>query len=288
MADAPRFATELPSVNYLLIGHLSEDATPEGPTLGGTVAYAGLTAHALGRKVGLVTAAADSLDLEQVQALTVWRKSVPASTSFENRYTPGGRVQTLRSRATDLELADVPERWRAAQIVHLAPIACEIPTDLAGAFSESFVGITPQGSMRTWDSTGRVRLRSWEAVGDLLPVADAVVLSIEDLGMERSAAEAMAARCKTLVVTEGPRGATVYHAQRSELVPATPAPEVDPTGAGDIFAAVFFVRFQATGDPWEAAGLANQIAAKSVSRPGLSGAPTPAEARAVLQAAGDR
>jgi sugar/nucleoside kinase (ribokinase family) len=231
-----------------------------------------------------VTAAADSLDLELVQALTVWRKSAPASTSFENRYTPSGRVQTLRSRATDLELADVPENWRAAKIVHLAPIACEIPSDLAQAFPDSFVGVTPQGSMRIWDSTGRVTLQSWEAVHDLLHVAAAVVLSIEDLGMDGSAAAAMATHCKTLVVTEGPRGATVYHAQRAELVPATPAREVDPTGAGDIFAAVFFVRFQATGNPWEAAGLANLIAAGSVSKPGLAGTPTPAEARAALSA----
>jgi len=235
-----------------------------------------------------VTSAADSLGLEPVQALTVWRKDAPSSTSFENRYTPRGRVQTLRSRATDLELADVPESWRTADIVHLAPIACEIPTDLAGAFPESFVGVTPQGSMRTWDSTGRVKLQSWQAVGDLLRLADAVVLSIEDLGMDRKAAETMASHCKTLVVTEGPLGATVYHSQRVELVPTTPAQEVDPTGAGDIFAAVFFIRLHATGDPWASVRLANQIAGRSVSRPGLAGTPTPAEARAALEAAGDR
>jgi len=235
-----------------------------------------------------VTAAADSLNLEPVQALAVWRKDAPASTSFENRYTPSGRVQTLRSRATVLELADVPESWRTADIVHLAPIACEIPTELAGAFPESFVGVTPQGSMRVWDATGRVGLQSWEAVRDLLQVADAVVLSIEDLGMDRTAAEAMAVRCKTLVVTEGPLGATVHHSGRTELVPATPVRELDPTGAGDIFAAAFFVRFQATGDPFEAAGLANLIAAGSVAKPGLAGTPTPAEARAALSAMGNR
>ena len=235
-----------------------------------------------------MTAAAESLNLEPVQALTVWRKSTPASTSFENRYTPTGRIQSLRSRAGDLKLADVPRSWRGAEIVHLAPIACEIPSDLARAFSDSFVGVTPQGSMRIWDSAGRVTLQSWEAVHDLLHVAAAVVLSIEDLGMDRRAAEAMAGHCKTLVVTEGPLGATVHHSGRAELVPATPVREVDPTGAGDIFAAVFFIRFHETGDPWASARMANQIAGRSVSKPGLTGAPTPAEARAALQAIGKR
>ncbi|MGH2621125.1 MAG: PfkB family carbohydrate kinase [Anaerolineales bacterium] len=235
-----------------------------------------------------MTSAADSLDLALLRQLTVLRKSASVSTSFENQYPPGGRVQTLRTRAVDLELADVPESWRSAEIVHLAPIAGEVHPDLARAFPQSFVGVTPQGSMRTWDSTGRVSLRSWETIRDLIEEADAVVLSIEDLQLDRSAAASMATHCKILVVTEGAQGATLYERDRTRPVPTTPAREVDPTGAGDVFAAVFFIRLHESGDPWESAVLANQIAAKSVSRPGLAGAPTPTEARAVLKAIGNR
>ena len=42
----------LEPVDYLVIGHLSCDITPEGPRLGGTAAYAALTSHALGLRVG--------------------------------------------------------------------------------------------------------------------------------------------------------------------------------------------------------------------------------------------
>ena len=38
----------LEPVDYLIIGNLSCDITPEGPRLGGTAAYAALTGHALG------------------------------------------------------------------------------------------------------------------------------------------------------------------------------------------------------------------------------------------------
>ena len=233
-----------------------------------------------------MTSAADSMDLARLRQLTVVRKSAPVSTSFENQYGPGGRLQTLLTRAVDLELSDLPTIWRSADIVHLAPIACEIPSDLAGAFSDSFVGVTPQGSMRIWDSAGRVTLQSWEAVHDLLHVAAAVVLSIEDLGMDRSAAAAMAAHCKSLVVTEGAQGATLYDQGRVRTVPGLAAREVDPTGAGDVFAAVFFIHLHESGDPWESAVLANQIAAGSVARPGLAGAPSPSEAWAAFQAIG--
>ena len=53
--------------------------------------------------------------------------------------------------------------------------------------------------------------------------------------------------------------------------------EVDATGAGDIFAAAFFVRLYTTRDPWEAARFATQVSARSVTRPGLFGIPTGAE-----------
>ena len=55
---------------------------------------------------------------------------------------------------------------------------------------------------------------------------------------------------------------------------------LDPTGAGDVYAAAFFVRLRETRDPYEAGRFATQLAAVSVTRPGLAGAPTPAEAAA--------
>jgi sugar/nucleoside kinase (ribokinase family) len=59
--------------------------------------------------------------------------------------------------------------------------------------------------------------------------------------------------------------------------PAQEVTEVDPTGAGDIFAAAFFYRLYTTRDPWEAARFATQLATISVTRPGLRGVPTPEE-----------
>jgi len=52
---------------------------------------------------------------------------------------------------------------------------------------------------------------------------------------------------------------------------------VDATGAGDIFAAAFFVRLLATRDPWEATRFATLVASGSVTRIGLDGIPTPSE-----------
>ena len=58
--------------------------------------------------------------------------------------------------------------------------------------------------------------------------------------------------------------------------------EVDPVGAGDIFAAAFFSRLYTTRDPWEAGRFATHLAAFSVTRRGLEGIPTPDEVQTCL------
>ena len=92
----------------------------------------------------------------------------------------------------------------------------------------------------------------------------------------------MMSSIRALAVTEGPAGARVYW--NGELRHFNPPKEkvVDETGAGDIFATAFFVRFHSTHDLWEAARFATLLAANSVTRPGLKGIPTPAEVQAYL------
>ena len=71
-------------VDYLVIGHVAHDLTPEGPRLGGTVAYSALTARALGLRVGVVTAAGRETSLEALNGIPVISIESPQSTTFEN------------------------------------------------------------------------------------------------------------------------------------------------------------------------------------------------------------
>jgi len=279
-------APTLPAIDYLLIGHLSEDRTPDGITLGGTVCYSGLTAHALGHSVGLITAASEQVDLRPLDDLTLVVKPSPQSTSFENIYTAEGRIQTIFSQAVDLVRKDIPPEWMDAGIVHAAPLIGEFASDLLRSFQSSFIGLTPQGLMREWDSTGRVSAIPWKAASEFIQAADAVVVSIEDLNMDEQAAEAMASQCPVMVLTYGPGGARVWAEGEMRSLPAPPANELDATGAGDIFAPVFFSRFHASGDPWHAAETAIRLATASVTRFGIASAPTPEEVRDALRREG--
>lgn len=276
----------LPSVDYLLIGHLSEDRTPKGITLGGTVCYSGLTAHALGHSVGLITAASESVDLEPLRDLSVVVKPSPQSTSFENIYNSEGRTQTIDSQAANLTPEDIPPEWPEVELVHIAPLITEFDREILRPFQNSFIGLTPQGLMRKWDSTGRISALPWHVAGEFIRVADAVVVSIADLNMDEEAAEVMASQCRVMVLTDGPGGARVWVEGEMRSIPAPPVQALDATGAGDIFAAAFFSRLHTLGDPWVATETAIHLATASVTRSGISGTPTSDEIQDALRREG--
>jgi len=261
--------------DYLVLGHLTLDQTSSGPVLGGTCAYAALTALAHGLRTAIVTSARDDLDLSPLAEIRLARLPSDETTMFRNRHDGRARRQHLLARAGDLDTAAIPSDWRAARIVHLAPVAGEVPPALASHFPESeLIGVTPQGWMRRWDPSGRVGFASWDHAGAALAQAGAVVVSLEDLAGDEAQVESLATVCRLLAATEGALGARVYWNGDVRRFAAPAVDQLDPTGAGDIFAASFFIRLHQTRDPWEAARYANVLAARSVTRQGIAGVPS--------------
>lgn len=270
----------LQPVDYVVVGHLAVDITSTGLRLGGTAAYSSLTAQALGLRAGIVSAFGAEAPLEALRGIQI--ASIPSqhSTTFENVSTPEGRKQILHRRAAELSYEQIPALWRTASILHVGPIAQEVVPELSAHVSAHLIGLTPQGWMRTWDEDGHVRPCAWKESGNVLSHAGAVVISREDVGGDEEQIEFFAHQTRVLVVTEGAAGARLFWNGDQRRFRAPQVEENDATGAGDIFAAAFFIRLQATRDPWEAARFATLLAAFSVTRPGLEGIPTQAEIRA--------
>ena len=266
-----------PSVDYLLVGHVTRDLQPDGGMrLGGTVAYAGRTAAALGRSVGIVTSAGPEVDLSPLEACaTMIRHPAPQTTAFENVYTEEGeRSQFAYALARPLGVADLPAAWQDVPLVHIGPIMDECDPGLVEHFAgRAFVGLTPQGWMRTRDSEGRVRSQRWATAERLLPLASAVVLSLEDVGGDWGVIQSFARQTAILVVTRGWLGGALFLDGMAHTFPAFAAEEIDATGAGDIFAAAFFVALTREAPPHKAVAFAACVAADSVRRAGLASAP---------------
>lgn len=264
----------LEPVDYLLVGHLTIDITPDGPRLGGTAAYAGLTARMLGLRVGIVTSWGGELPLGQMAMIPIINLTADQSTSFENIATPEGRMQFIYRVAHRLDLNLIPDLWLNAPIVHLGPVAQEVEPTLVRHFPSSLIGVTAQGWLRSWGDNGRVIVTEWPEANFVLSQSGAAVISSEDVGEDDARIEELASSCRVLAVTEHAEGVRVYWNGDVRRFKPPEVNEVDSTGAGDIFAAAFFFRLYTTRDPWEAARFATQVSAISVTRPGLDGVPT--------------
>ncbi len=266
-------------VDYLVIGHFSKDLVPEGSRIGGTAAYAALTARALGLRVGIVSSFNEKdISLEVFADIPIVSSSSKKTTTFSNLETSAGREQILHEYAAAIDFEQIPEIWRRAAIIHLAPIALEMKSQLPQGFSPALLGLTPQGWLREWDEEGRVMPREWSEAEASLNQASATVLSIEDVDDDEELIETFSLASRVLALTEGSEGARLYWNHDLRRFPAYQNGGVtDTTGAGDIFAAAFFIRLYNTRDPWEAARFANCLASKSVTRQGLESIPTKEE-----------
>jgi sugar/nucleoside kinase (ribokinase family) len=174
--------------------------------------------------------------------------------------------------------------------VLLGPLVNEIGTDVPELFhEETLVAAVPQGWMREWDATGRVHAKPWTTAAEILPHLNVLVLSLEDIDYDLDRLTPWFEHISLIVLTEYRDGSTIYRRSADGQISVTPIPprpahEVDPTGAGDVFATAFVIRYQETGDPVEAARFANVTASFSVEHVGVSGMPSREQVLAYMAA----
>ena len=269
-----------PGTDLLAIGHVARDEFPDGTwRLGGSAFYAAAAAARLGLAVSLVTRVGprEREDLERACAdLGIGLHALPSvtTTTFALRWDENGRrILRLRARARGISAADLPVGAPAARATLFGSIAHELAADLmAGGLGVRV--LAAQGHLRAWDADGTVRPAAWPEALSRIAGMTAVVLSEEDAAdPERLASEW--SRYAPVVVTLADRGARLYEDGRTALVPAfPPARVVDPTGAGDAFAAGLTVALAEGGDLVAAVRFGNAVASFCVEGRGTDGLAT--------------
>jgi 1D-myo-inositol 3-kinase len=257
--------------DFVAIGHVTLDRFGESTRPGGSALYAAVTAHRLGLSVGLLTSHGDDFPLEVIPS-KIEVISVPAAdtTLFEHRHEPGGRVSHVRAVASPLTPDDVPDDWRDAALSLLAPVIDEVDPLIATLFTDGAVGAAAQGWMRHVQPDGLVVPRVWLSPEPLLQSVQALFLSREDIRGQEAAVVEWFQRMPVGVLTADRAGALLFvNGERYEVLPR-PASELDPTGAGDVFAATFLVQYQRDGDPWLAAAAAACAGSLAVEGEGWS------------------
>jgi sugar/nucleoside kinase (ribokinase family) len=276
--------------DFLSIGVLTYDVTPEPGNPhgrirpGGAAAFSAVCAQALGLKAAVIASAAADYPVEEIlPGIDVHIVESDFTTFFQNVYGQDSmRSQVLGARSSSITRSDIPEAWLETPIVFFGPLVREIPPNAQSWFPHASVGAAVQGWLRIWDDYGRVS----EASGPPAYIGSGYRLlagSISEFH-ERDAQE-MARwgnSTEVLGVTDGAHGSRIYVDGVSSVIPVSDANELDPTGAGDIWAASCLIRLVETGDPVEAARFANAAASISVEQEGLAGAPLRSEVEARL------
>jgi 1D-myo-inositol 3-kinase len=271
--------------DFVAVGHVTIDRFGEVSRPGGAALYAAITAQRLGLSAAMLTSHGTDFPLDDVPSrIEVVGLPAPATTTFEHREAKGGRLLRARSAARPLTVDDLPEDWRSAPLALLAPVVQEVDPLLAGSFPDAAVGAEVQGWLRARDGEGTITPASWVTPNATLARLQAIFVSRHDvLGQEGQVTE-WVQRVPLAVVTAGAAGAVVYvNGDRYEVRPRR-AREVDPTGAGDVFAATFLIHYDRHGDAWEAAEAATCAASLSVEGEGWSTVPDAPTLAAALEA----
>jgi hypothetical protein len=216
-------------------------------------------------------APASAPELAELAALPAERVVVLPSetiTTFALEYSCEERALWLQARARPLAASDVPPRWRQPDVVFMGSVAGECDEALVDAFPESFVCGCLQGWLRA-PELGPVHARELPRTGAVPRSLRALTLSLSDHPRARVIAEWLAARGVVTALTDGRRGVSVYTSSERFELPAAPAREVDPTGAGDVFSLVFGMSLWAGHAPRATATRAALAAARVVEGPGL-------------------
>jgi 1D-myo-inositol 3-kinase len=281
--------------DYTTIGHVTVDVLDDGSRrAGGTAFYSALQAARLGLRALIVTRGVPG----EIEALLAPHRGelaltvMPAAQTTTLRTLGSGseRGQRVLAWAGPILTEELPPLDTA--ILHLAPVARETPGGWPGRVRPRagtppreavpsrervpFVGLTPQGLVRDWSAPGGeiVRVPPTGAAADAADAVagecDAIVVNEHE---RASCAGMIAAACDggaIVAVTAGASPITILapSAAASGLrtddleldVPRLERP-VDDLGAGDVFAAAFFVALSEGRSPLDAAAFANAAAA---------------------------
>jgi 1D-myo-inositol 3-kinase len=223
-------------VSILVAGHYCHDTlignASTHRTLGGSAAYVSAILEALGEPHAVVA----KVGTDFLYASEVTRPPIVApgrTTAFVDDYRGPQRRGRVEAVAPAIEPEDLIGTW---ELGLACAIAGELPLRTLRRLRQicRTMIADAQSIVREIDPDGAVRLRP--PAPEALELFDVVKASREEA--EVLDLSKLARPC-TLLITDGARGATVRRADSEVHVPAYPAREKDPTGAGDSFLAGF-------------------------------------------------
>ncbi len=301
----------------LVAGHITHDHYQEGFVAGGCAFY-GAKVHSILDRLATSAGSAASEDAthlvtvvgddftrdDEIADLDTTIHRAGKTTVFANYYPDDApRIQLLEAQAPYVTPDMAPSEWLQADLVHLAPVLGEI--DLLAwkqAVGDGLLAINIQGWIKVPGTmldaseleglqqrgvTGkahRVVQQFWDVTEEDFRGVDIACLSEEDVIDQPGLLEKLVSAVPIVAFTLGEQGSRIYVDGEPTDVGVYATEAVDPTGAGDTFAASFCHRIAAGNDPVEAARFAAACASIVVEDLGAKALDRLGEAEARMDA----
>ncbi len=186
--------------------------------------------------------------------------------------------------AAQLSPADItPELLEGVGWLHVTGSSLGVSESMRRAVFATLKAAKAQGARVSFDPNVRPELFPGQNLAEVCrPVLDAADVILPSLAEAEqltgitdpeAACRALLTPTRTVVLKRGAAGCTLYTDKGEQHIPGVPVREIDPTGAGDCFAAGFAVASLKGKTPLEAAQFANAVGALSVTAFGPTSAP---------------
>jgi 1D-myo-inositol 3-kinase len=275
-----------PRFDYTTVGHVTADVMADGSSrAGGSAFYSALQAARLGQRALIVTRGV---------VAEIERLLEPYRAEIQLEVLPAQHTTTLQSTGEGATSRQRVLAWAGAigedvsvdcSILHLAPVARETPARWRGR--ADFIGLTPQGLIRAWAGAGG-EVGPTPLDPSLLPEhCEAIVFNeaerescawLIDVGGGSDSSQARSCPAgenrrmdgrpgAVVAITDAAAATALRLPDGSTTRVEVPAIEefVDDVGAGDVFAAAFFVALRDGQPPQAAAAFANAAAAVRIA-----------------------
>lgn len=253
-------------IKIVVVGHITLDEYNGKLVPGGSAYYCSQTYLALGAEVKLVSTIGEDFQFNEVfNDLDTFVKRIGQTTQFKNIYKKDSvREQISIAQAEQIRPSELPEDFKECDILHLAPVLGEIDIKWwVTLVKPKLVAIGLQGWLRKIDESKIVHPKICDITDDEFKRLKIVCLSEEDIQGQSDLLDRLIKFVPIVALTHGVHGYDIYKNGTKNSYGVFKTVEIDPTGAGDVFASGLFYGIASGKTEMEAgylgAGLASVI-----------------------------
>lgn len=253
-------------LKIVVVGHITLDEYDGRLVPGGSAYYCSRTYLELGASVKLISTVGEDFQFTEIfNDLDTFVKRIGQTTRFKNIYKKNSiRQQISIAQAEPIRPDSIPDDFKECDVLHLAPVLGEIDLNWwLSLVKAKVVAVGLQGWLRRIDDSKIVLPQICEISDDELGKLGLVCLSEGDIHGQSELLDRIVRLVPTVALTYGENGYDIYKDGIKSSYGVFNTVEIDPTGAGDVFASGFFYGIASGKSELEAgclgAGLASVI-----------------------------